>query len=152
MGSKKKSNYNSGDWDASYFLLPKWIDILQATNPSTKVVWKRTPLGNFNDNVRFKRLFWAIGAAIEGFKHCRLIIQIDGTFLYGKYTRKLLIATSIDGDGHFFPLAFALVEEIIYSWSWFLFAIRSHVTQRDGVCIIFYCHAGIKATLQNAKV
>ena len=142
-----------GDWDASYFLLPKWMNVLQATNLGTKVVWKMTPFGNFNGNVRFKRLIWAFGAIIEGFKHYRPIIQIDRTFLYAKYTEKLLIATSIDGDEHFFPLAFALVEEeTIDSWSWFPYAIRSHVTQRDGVCIIFYRNAKIKAILQNAKV
>ena len=142
-----------GDWDASYFLLRKWLNVFQATNPGTKVVWKMTPLGNFNGNVKFRRLFCAFRATIEGFQPCKPINQIDGTFLYGKYTGKLLITTSINGDGHFFPISFALVEEeTIDSRSWFLSTIRSHVTQRDGVCIIYDCHAGIKATLQNAKV
>ena len=59
---------------------------------------------------------------MEGFMHCKPIIQIDGTFLYGKYTRKLLIATLIDANRHLFPLAFSLVEEeTTYSWSWFFF-------------------------------
>ena len=53
-----------GDWDTSYYLLPKWMNVLQATNHGTKVVWKTTPLGNFNGNVRFKRLFWAFRAPI----------------------------------------------------------------------------------------
>ena len=43
-----------GDYDASYYLLPKWMNVLQATNLGTKVVWKITPLGNFKGNVRFK--------------------------------------------------------------------------------------------------
>ena len=51
-------------------------------------------------------VFWVFGACVEGFKHCRPIIQIDGTFLYEKYIGKLLIATSIDANGHIFPLAF----------------------------------------------
>ncbi|KAL6342930.1 hypothetical protein AAG906_016950 [Vitis piasezkii] len=50
---------------------------------------------------------------------------------------KLLIATSIDGNGHVFPLAFAIVEEESHdSWSWFLIALRRHVTQREGICLI----------------
>ena len=53
-----------GDWDTSYYLLPKWMNVLQATNHGTKVVWKTNPLGNFNGNVRFKRLFWAFRAPI----------------------------------------------------------------------------------------
>ena len=64
------------------------------------------------------RVFWAFGACVEGFKHYRPVIQIDGIFLYGKYIGKLLIATSINVDGHIFPLAFAIVEdESSDSWS-----------------------------------
>ena len=50
------------------------------------------------------------------------IIQVDGTFLYGKYKGMLLVATSQDGNRNVVPLAFALVEgETEQSWSWFLF-------------------------------
>ena len=90
---------------------------------------------------------------MEGFMHCKPIIQIDGTFLYGKYTGKLLIATSIDANRHLFPLVFSLVEEeTTYSWSWFFFAMRSHVTQRDGICLIYDRHEGIELASQNVKV
>ena len=142
-----------GDWDESYQALPKWMNILQLTNPGTKVVWKTIPLGGISGNVRFMRVFWAFGASVEGFKHCRPIIQIDGTFLYGKYMGKLLIATSIDGNGHVFPLAFAIVEEESQdSWSWFLIALRHHVTQREGICLISDRHAGINAAVRNPSV
>ncbi|RVW48743.1 hypothetical protein CK203_076086 [Vitis vinifera] len=93
-----------------YAALPKWMNILQLTNPGTKVVWKTIPLEDFWERAVYA-CFWAFGASVEGFKHCRPIIQIDGTFLYGKYMGKLLIATSIDGNGHVFPLAFAIVEK-----------------------------------------
>ncbi|KAL6339402.1 hypothetical protein AAG906_032934 [Vitis piasezkii] len=142
-----------GDWDESYQALPKWMNILQLTNPGTKIVWKTIPLGGISGNVRFMRVFWAFGASVEGFKHCRPIIQIDGTFLYGKYMGKLLIATSIDGNGHVFPLAFAIVEEESQdSWSWFLIALRHHVTQREGICLISDRHAGINAAVRNPSV
>eukprot|EP00261_Vitis_vinifera_P040633 XP_019081876.1 PREDICTED: uncharacterized protein LOC109124285 [Vitis vinifera] len=142
-----------GDWDESYQALPKWMNILQLINPGTKIVWKTIPLGGISGNVRFMRVFWAFGASVEGFKHCRPIIQIDGTFLYGKYMGKLLIATSIDGNGHVFPLAFAIVEEESHdSWSWFLIALRRHVTQREGICLISDRHVGINAAVRNPSV
>ena len=108
----------SGDWDEFYQALPRWMNIVKPTNLGTKVVWKISILAGCNGNVRFMRVFWAFGACVEGFKQCRLVIQIYGTFLYGKYIGKLLIATSINVDGHIFPLAFAIVEdESSDSWS-----------------------------------
>ena len=72
-------------------------------------------------------VFWAFGVCIEGFKSCKPLIQIDGTFLYGKYKGKLLSATSVDPNEHIFPLAFAIVEEeSIESWSWFIIALKTH--------------------------
>ena len=56
-------------------------------------------------------LCFRLRACVEGFKHYKLIIQIKGTFIYGKYLEKLLIAPSLDIDGHIFPLTFGIVEE-----------------------------------------
>ena len=120
-----------GDWNESYQALPKWMNILKLTNPGANIVWRTIPLGGISRNVRFMRVFWTFRPSVEGFKHCRPIIKINGTFLYGKYMGKLLIATTIDANGHIFPLAFAIVkEESQDSWSWFLITLRCHVTQR----------------------
>ena len=73
-----------GDWDELYQALPKWMNILKLTNPGTKVTWKTIPLVGISGNVRFMRVFWTFGPCVEWFKHCRPIIQIDGTHLYGK--------------------------------------------------------------------
>ncbi|KAL6318189.1 hypothetical protein AAG906_035694 [Vitis piasezkii] len=100
-----------GDWDESYQALSKWMNILKLTNPGIKIVWKTIPLGGIFGNVRFMRVFWTFGPSIEGFKHWRPIIQIDGTFLYEKYMGKLLIAASIDANGHIFLLMFEIIEE-----------------------------------------
>jgi transposase-like protein len=76
------------------------------------------------------------------------MIQIDGTFLYGKYQGTLLIATAQDGNSNILPIAFAIVEyENTDSWSWFLKLIRRHVTQKQGICLISDRHAGIKAAV-----
>ena len=65
----------------------------------------------------FERVFWDFSPSIEGFQHCRPVISIDGTFLYGKYRSTLLIALTWDSDNRPFPLAFAIVEkEIDDSW------------------------------------
>ena len=99
------------------------------------------------------RGFWTFGPCVEGFKHCRPIIQIDGTHLYGKYKGKLLITTSINANGHIFPLAFAIVEEESHdSWSWFLTALRHHWTQREGICLISYHYARINVVVRNPSV
>ena len=152
-----------GDWDESYQAIPKWMNILKLTNSGTKFAWKTIPLVGIFGNVRFMRGFWTFGPCVEGFKHCRPIIQIDGTFLYGKYKGKLLIATSIDANGNIYPppppppppppLAFAIVEEESQdSWSWFLITLRRHVTQREGICLISDRHAGINVVVRNPYV
>ena len=115
-----------------------------------KIVWKTLTFAYAHGNVHFIRVFWAFGASIKGFKSCRPLIQIDGTFLYGKFKGKLLIATSIDPNGHIFPLAFAIVEEkSIDSWSWFITALKTHVTQREGICLIYDHHAGINGVVRD---
>lgn len=142
-----------GDWNESYHLLPDWMNILTITNPGTKVEWKTSLLEGISGHVRLICVFWAFGASIEGYKHCTPQIQIDSILLYGKYRGKLLIAISMDANDNIFPLAFAIVEEeSVDSWSWFLTVLRTHVTQREGICLISGCHAGIDDALRDSKV
>jgi hypothetical protein len=154
--AKRKAISNIfGEWDASYQRLPKWLAAVVSRNPGTKVEWRHRQFQE--DEIeppykQFQRVFWAFSAFIEGFKHCRPILQIDGTFLYGKYKGKLLIATSIDADGHIFPVAFAVVEkESIPSWAWFLRLLRKYVTDRDGICLISDRHVGIIEAVQDPQ-
>ncbi|XP_025685582.1 uncharacterized protein [Arachis hypogaea] len=55
----------------------------------------------------FHRLFWTF---FEAFEHCKPLISIDGTHLYGKYGGTLLLAIAQDGNLNILPVAFALVE------------------------------------------
>ncbi|RVW50294.1 Serine/threonine-protein phosphatase 7 long form-like [Vitis vinifera] len=64
-----------------------------------------------NNNVNVVSSFLALHEAMEGFKHCRLVLNIDGTHLYGKYESTLMIAMGCDGNNQLFPLAFALTED-----------------------------------------
>ena len=64
-----------------------------------------------------------------------------------------MITTSIDVDGHIFPLAFAIVEEESSdSWSWFLYTLRSQVMQREGICLFSDRHARIQAAIWDLSV
>ena len=56
----------------------------------------------------FQRVFWSFKSSIEGFEHCRPVISIDGTHLYGMYKATLLIAMGCDGNNQLFPLAFII--------------------------------------------
>ena len=38
------------------------------------------------------------------------------------------------------------------SWSWFLYALRSEVTQREDICLIFDRHAKIEIAVRNPNV
>ena len=58
----------------------------------------------------FQRVFWLFKPSIEGFEHCRPVLSIDGTHLYGKYKSTLMIVMKCDGNNHLFPLAFAISE------------------------------------------
>ena len=145
---KKKAIKNAfGDWDSSYAKLPRWLAIVKMRNPGTKFEWSHRQWAA--DEIRtpypqFRRLFFAFEASIEGFKHCRPLLQIDATHLYGKYKGKLMIALSIDANGYVFLVAFAVVEtESGETWGWFLRMIREHVTDRDGICLISDRHHSI---------
>ncbi|XP_073099106.1 uncharacterized protein [Elaeis guineensis] len=98
-----------GDWDKSYDLLPKWFSAVQEFNPGSWVKFISNPTGR-PTCAAFDYAFWSFAPSIEGFKHCRLIISIDATFLYRKYHEKLMIAT-VDENNQIFLLAFAIVDE-----------------------------------------
>uniref|UniRef100_A0A2N9EWY4 SWIM-type domain-containing protein n=1 Tax=Fagus sylvatica TaxID=28930 RepID=A0A2N9EWY4_FAGSY len=88
-----------------------------------------------------------------GFQHCRPVISIDGTHLYGRYEGKLLIAMATEANNEIYPLAFAVVEsENGDSWSWFLDCIRKHVTSRKHLCIISDRHGGILHAINGRTV
>ena len=77
----------------------------------------------------FQRVLWSFMPSIEGFEHCRPVMSIDGTHLYGKYKATLLIAMGCDINNQLFPLAFAITEgKNTDSWGRFLACIRNRVT------------------------
>ena len=108
-----------GDWYKSYAELPRFFLALKQSNPGC-IVYTKTIPGNKPNEEIFHRVFWAFSPSIKGFPHCRPLLSIDGTHMYGKYKGTLMIAMGCDGDNQLFPLAFSIVEsENTDSWSCF---------------------------------
>jgi hypothetical protein len=83
--------------------------VMEQWNPGTIVRLETSPTG-IQGQVFFDRVFWAFKPCIEGFAHCKPLVQVDGTWLNGKYKGTLLLAIAQDGNNHIFPVAFAIVE------------------------------------------
>ncbi|XP_057717750.1 uncharacterized protein LOC130932439 [Arachis stenosperma] len=151
MAKQKSIALIYGDWDESYNDLPRWVLGVQLTMPGSVVVLKTSPVrvgGQVDESqAYFHRLFWTFPPCIEAFRHCKPLISIDGTHLYGKYGGTLLsidgthlygkyggtllIAIAQDGNSNILPVAFAL-----------------HVTPQPGLLVISDRHNGIKAALE----
>ena len=122
---------------------------IEQANPRCVVIWKTCEINMPNTEI-FQRVFWSFKSSIEGFQHCRPVMSIDGTHLYGKYKGKLLVSMGCDGNNQLFPLTFSIIEgENTDSWGWFLTCIRNRVIQRTGIFVISYKHPGIMATMAD---
>ena len=89
---------------------------LEQANPGCVVIWK-TFYSNMSNTEIFQRVFSSFKPSIEGFEHCRPVLSIDGTHLYGKYKGTLMNAMGCDGNYQLFPLTFAITKcENINSW------------------------------------
>ncbi|XP_057728687.1 uncharacterized protein LOC130944392 [Arachis stenosperma] len=145
-----------GDWDESYNQLRRYLNALQAFVPGTIVDLQTRPyyVGNTldRDSVMFHQVFWSFPSCIEAFRHCKPLVSVDGTHLYGKYADTLLMGIAQDGNNNILPVAFALVErENTDSWYFFLTNLRRHVATRPGVLLISDRHAAIKAALERER-
>ncbi|KAF7812906.1 Auxin response factor 4 [Senna tora] len=143
-----------GNWENSYRLLPRWLAAVSHFVPGTIVRYQYKEDGQSAQVANFKRVFWAFKPCIDALPYLKPIVQIDGTFLYGKYRGTLLIATSQDSDTHVVPFAFAIVEgENKEAWSWFLSNIRQHVVkERQNLCLISYRHGGILSVVADERI
>ncbi|XP_015945596.1 uncharacterized protein LOC107470700 [Arachis duranensis] len=153
MSKQKAVAQIYGDWDDSYNELPQWVLGLQITMLGSVAVLRTSPIrvgGQLDDSTAyFHHLFWTFLPCVEAFQHCKPLVSVDGTHLYGKYGGILLIAIAQDDNFNIIPIAFALVEgENAESWSFFLSHLRAHVTPQRGILAISDRHNGIKAALE----
>ena len=90
---------------------------------------------------------------IEAFKHCKLVLSVDGTFLTGMYKGQMLTCIGVDANNQVVPIAFAFVEsENTESWLWFLSLIkRVVVCEQPNVCVLHDRHKGILSAVRNCR-
>ena len=106
-GKHKALRQLFGDFSQSYTQLPRLFLAIEQANPGCVVILKTCDINMPNTKI-FQRVFWSFKPSIEGFEHCRPVMSIDGTYLYGKYKGTLLIVIGCDINNKVFPLAFAI--------------------------------------------
>ncbi|KAL8465284.1 hypothetical protein ACS0TY_034692 [Phlomoides rotata] len=90
-----------------------YCEAIRITNPGSVVDIQKN-----NKTQNFERIFIAFKACIDGFKTCRLMLFIDGTFMKGRAKDTLQSATAKDGHNGLFPVTFAIVScENTDNWS-----------------------------------
>ncbi|XP_019086887.1 PREDICTED: uncharacterized protein LOC104718996 [Camelina sativa] len=77
-----------GSPESGYMQLNTYLYMLKRANPGTYTQLE------LDDAGRFKYLFLAYGASLNGFPFMRKVLVVDGTFLQGKYKGTLLTATT----------------------------------------------------------
>ncbi|XP_016186337.1 uncharacterized protein LOC107628046 [Arachis ipaensis] len=145
-----------GGWEAFYEALPIWFEAMCHKEPSAVVHFETMPAYQGDDLVGdirvLHRVFWSYYPCIRAFRHCKPVVQVDGTHLYGKYKGCLLVAVSQDGNNNIVPIAFAIVEgETSDAWHFFLSNLRQHVVTRDGVGLISDRHESINAAVERSN-
>ncbi|CAN6585913.1 unnamed protein product [Malus baccata var. baccata] len=129
-----------GDDSLSYHQMVWYVEAVKKTNPGS-----HCELEFDQETFHFQRIFIAFGGSIEGFKFCRPMLFLDGTFLKDKYKGTLLAAIGKNGNQGFFPLAFALVDgEDQNNWTWFLKNLAKILEpQQRTITFIYDRHKGL---------
>ncbi|XP_057755337.1 uncharacterized protein LOC130974475 [Arachis stenosperma] len=145
-----------GSWEASYEALLIWFEAMCHKEPGAVVHFETMPAYQGDDLVPdirvLHRVFWSYYPCIRAFRHCKPVVQVDGTHLYGKYKGCLLVAVSQDGNNNIVPIAFAIVEgETSDAWHFFLSNLRQHVVTRDGVGLISDRHDSIRSAIERSN-
>ncbi|RYQ93561.1 hypothetical protein Ahy_B09g099829 [Arachis hypogaea] len=140
-----------GGWEASYETLPIWFEAMCHKEPSAVVHFETMHAYQEDDLVTD---IWILHRypCIRAFRHCKPVVQVDGTHLYGKYKGCLLVAVSQDANNNIVPIAFAIVEgETSDAWHFFLRNLRQYVVTRDGVGLISDRHESINAAVERSN-
>ncbi|KAL5542611.1 hypothetical protein UlMin_010321 [Ulmus minor] len=133
-----------GSSEDSFRLLPHYLHALKNQNPGTITRIEK------DEHDRFKYMFVAYSALITGWKYCRPLIVVDGTFLKGKYKGTLFVACAKDGNNGIFPLAFGVGDwENNLSWEWFMSRLKETFGNRNEVlCIVSDRHQSIERAIK----
>lgn len=133
-----------GTWESGYSDLPSYLHRIETANPGTITRLE------CDEQDRFKYLFIAFGACINGFQFIRNVVVVDGTHLKGKFKGILLVAVGQDGNGRIFPLAFGIVDsENDAAWEWFLTQLRMVCVDHQELVIISDRHKSIGKSIMK---
>ena len=83
-GKHKALRHLFGDFSQSYTKLSCLLLTLEQANPGCVVIWKIFDSNMPNTKI-FQRVSWSFKPSIEGSEHCRPVLSVNGTHLYGKY-------------------------------------------------------------------
>lgn len=134
--------YAKGSFGTAYRMLPQYLENLVVANPGT-VAEMHT---SYDDAVghKFKYMFLALGASINGLKHMRKVIVVDGAHLRGKYVGCLLSASAQDGNYQVFPIAIGIVDgENDKAWEWFFNMLLKFIPNSSEVVFVSDRHSSI---------
>lgn len=94
--------------------------------------------------VYFRRVFIAPAQSQTSFRQCRQFLAIDGTFLKAHYQQTLLLAVTVDGNGHCLILAWAIVEsENAESWAYFFEHFKAAIPKAIKASIMSHRENGL---------
>lgn len=143
-GKKQHVKDVRGSPETSYKLLFSYLHMLKVVNPGTITSVE------LDEDKRFKFLFIALGASVEGFRAMRKVIVIDATFLKTVYGGMLVFATAQDPNHHHYPIAFGVIDsENHASWRWFFERLKTAIPDVPGLVFISDRHRSIiKAVLE----
>ncbi|CAA0815283.1 Unknown protein, partial [Striga hermonthica] len=128
----------------SYDCVQQYLEKLRAANPGSILKLCATPEQNF------LYVFMSLSASVKGWKCCRPIVVVDGTFLASSYGGILLTACCQDANFHILPLAFCVVDsENNQSYLWFFNKLQTLIGERDGLCIVSDGHESIKNAVEK---
>ncbi|XP_015960067.1 uncharacterized protein LOC107483967 [Arachis duranensis] len=145
-----------GEWEVSYQTLSVWLKAMTMKMSRSCVQIKTLFVYHDSEEVQgvrvLHRIFWSFYPCIVTVKHCKPLVQVDGTHLYRKYKGALLVAVAQDGNQNIVPIAFVIIEgETADAWEFFLTNLRRYVVTVDGVGIISDCHISIDAAIARSK-
>ena len=124
--------------------LPRYVDTDRIANPDTYI-----RLSSNHETNQFQGIFICPAQSRESFRLCRHFIAVHGTFQKTKFVQTLLLAVTIDVNGHTLLLAWAIVEsENSSSWEYFLINLQQCIPKicTEATTLIRDCDKGLIST------
>ncbi|KAJ1702457.1 hypothetical protein LUZ63_002236 [Rhynchospora breviuscula] len=144
--------YAQGFANHEYYITGRTDNYHPRTTPGTQIKWLTESVENPN-RAMFTAAAWAYGPCIAAVPYLRHVINIDASFLSGRYKGRLLAACGYDPEQQLLPLAFALVRtENEQCWGWFMnFLRRQVIGEGRKFCVVSDRHWGIRNAFKQPQ-